>query len=213
MQVTCIAVDFDGTLAYFKGGYDELFAIFSRRGVDPVVVRECYEKTKREFGFSISAMTSVVAGQTGRRFNALEIAAEFRDWLGLSLIPYPDSVATLARWQKQGITVVILTAGNTEYQTQKVQVTHLPHDQLLVVSHECEKPDVVRRLLERYGPPVLLIEDRPSVLDAMREDGLDEDQVITVRLLRAESPYVREHSIYGHRSSNILDEVSLAVES
>lgn len=213
MRATCIAIDFDGTLAYFKGGYDELFAIFHRRGVDLVVVKECYEQTKREFGFSISAMTSVVSSRTGCSLDTVAIAAEFRGWLGLSLVPYSDSVATLVRWQHQGIPVVILTAGNSEYQTQKVQVTRMPHDQLTVVSHEHEKPDVVRRLLERYGLPVVFVEDRPSVLDAIREHGLTEDRVITVRLLRQESPYVREHSVYRHRSYNGLDEVSFAVES
>lgn len=213
MQATCIAVDFDGTLAYFKEGYDDLFAIFSRRGVDPVVVKECYEQTKREFGFSISAMTSVVAGRTGRCFDAADITAEFRDWLGLSLVPYSDSVVTLAQWRRRDIPVVILTAGNAEYQTEKVQATRMPHDELMVVSHEREKPGIVRRLIERCGLPALLIEDRPAVLDAMREYGLTEDEVITVRLLRQESPYVREHSIYRHHCCNTLEEVSLAIES
>lgn len=213
MPVACIAVDFDGTLAYFKRGYDDLFAIFGRRGVDPVVVRECYEQTKREFGFSISAMTAVVTSKAGRHFDATGVTAEFRDWLGLSLIPYNDSVVTLTRWKRQGIPVVILTAGNSEYQTQKVQATRMPHDQLIVVSNEREKPGVARRLLEHYGLPVLLIEDRPSVLDAMREHGLTEDKIITVRLLRQESPYVREQSVYRHRSYNTLQEVHSSIES
>lgn len=207
MQTTCIVVDFDGTLAYFKGGYDELFAIFSRRGVDPAVVKECYEQTKRKFGFSISAMTAVVTSQTGCHVDAAGVAAEFRNWLELSLIPYPDSAGMLTQWQNQGIPVVILTAGNSEYQAQKVQATHMPHDQLIVVSHECEKPDVVRQLLEHYGSPVLYIEDRPSVLDAIRECGLTEGEVMTVRLLRRESPYFHEHSAYWHHSCNALKKV------
>lgn len=207
MHVTCIAVDFDGTLAYFRGGYDALFAIFSRRGIDPVVVKECYERTKREFGFSISAMTSVVTQRAGFDLKCEDIMSEFRDWLGLSLVPYPDSVATLTTWQRQRIPVVILTAGNTEYQTQKVQAVRMPHDQFIVVSHEREKPVIVQQLLERYGSPVLLIEDRPSVLDSMRELGPLEHQVITVRLLRKESPYFHDKSMYEHRSYDTLDEL------
>lgn len=212
MQVTCAIVDFDGTLAYFKGGYDDLFAIFSQCGVDSIVVKECYEQTKREFGFSISAMTSVVAQRTGLALRDEDIMNEFRYWLGLSLIPYSDSVATLTQWRRRRIPVVILTAGNVEYQTQKVQATHMPHDQLIVVSHDREKVDTVRRLLNFYGPPVLLIEDRPSVLDAMREHELAEHEIITVRLLRQESPYVREPSVYGHHSYNLLEEICLFVE-
>ena len=213
MHVKCIAIDFDGTLAAFKGGYDGLFAIFSRRGVELAVVKECYEQTKRGCGFLITAMTAVVAGRMGCCFDQQRIECEFKDWLGLSLIPYPDSVVTLAAWQCQGIPVVILTAGNAEYQTQKVQATRMPHDELIVVSHEREKSGVVCRLLECYGPPLILIEDRPSVLDSVRECGFSEDEVFTVRLLRQESPYVRENSVYRHCSYNTLDEVFLTIES
>lgn len=207
MQATCIAVDFDGTLAYFRGGYDKLFAIFSRRGVDPVIVKECYEQTKRESGFSISALVSAVTAQSSCHFDMGEIESEFRDWLGVSLVPYIDGTTVLGQWRCREVPVVILTAGNTEYQTQKVQAARMPHDQLIVVANEREKPVIVRQLLERYGPPILLIEDRPSVLDSMRESGLLKHQVITVRLLRRESPYVNDKSMYKHYSCNTLDEL------
>lgn len=212
MRVTCVAVDFDGTLAHFKGGYDGLFAIFSRRGVDPAVVRECYEQTKQEVGFSISVMISMVAGRSGCCFDAAGVGAEFRDWLGLSLMPYADSVATLAAWRRQGIPVVILTAGNREYQAQKVQATHMPHDQLIVVSTEHEKPNAVRQLLEQYGAPILLVEDRPSVLDRMRGCSLTEKQLVTVRLLRKESPYCRENAACTHQTFETLEDVASFVK-
>lgn len=214
MFPSCIVVDFDGTLAYFRGGYDDLFNIFCRRGVGSAVVRECYERTKREGGFSITALAACVAVHAGCYVDLREVESEFCGWLRRSLIPYQDGLEALDRWRQQGLPVVILTTGNIEYQTQKVQAVRLSYDQLIVVSHAQEKPAVVRRLLaDFYGSPVLLIEDRPSVLDAMRDDGLSEDQVATVRLLRQESPYIREHSVYRHRSCNTLDEISLEIES
>ena len=111
------------------------------------------------------------------------------------------------------IPVVILTAGNTEYQTQKVVATCMPHDGFIVVSHECEKLGVVRRLLTQYGAPVLLIEDRPSVLDSMIENGLTKNEVITVRLFRQESPYFNEQLKHEHYSCDTLEDVRSLIES
>lgn len=206
-QPICVAVDFDGTLAYFKGGYDELFAIFSRRGVDPAMVRECYERTKREFGFSISAMIKVVERETGCSLNRDEIVREFLTWLEDSLIAYADSVLRLAKWQQERIPVVILTTGDAEYQAQKVQATWMPHDELLVVAQDKEKPGKVRQLLEQYGEPILLIEDQPSVLDLVRENGLSKSEVVTVRLMRPESRYFLEKSKYSHAHCDTLEDV------
>ena len=200
MRPTCIAIDFDGTLAYFKGGYDQLFAIFTRRGVDNSIVRESYEQSKREGGFTITRLMKIVAERTSRSFDDEAINGEFADWLGRSLVPCAEAALVLTVWRDVGIPVVILTSGDMDYQAQKVHATRLPHDDLIVVAHEAGKIEALRALLERYGPPILFVEDRPYVLDLVREEGLTPAEVRTVRVLRPESPYVREKSLYVHET-------------
>lgn len=192
MQPTCIAIDFDGTLAYFTGGYEQLFDIFVRRGVPQEIVRRGYEKTKQEGGFSIVAMIDVMSVLVGHLFDREAIEGEFSVWLRQSLFLYPDSLPWLTEWRRRGVPIAIVTAGNADYQTQKISTLAVPHDHLFVVVKEDEKPTVVRKLLKRYGAPILLVEDRPSVLDLMRNGNLMEGEVVNVRLLRKESPYYHD---------------------
>lgn len=208
----CVAVDFDNTLAYFKGGYgNSFFPIFVQRGVPEDEVKGYYQTTKEELTFSIKNMIFVVERETGLSLDHGEIVGEFRVWLADSLVAYADSVRELAEWRQEDIRVVILTTGNPEFQKQKIQASGIPYDELLVVTQDGEKPGKVRELLKRYGPPngppIWLVEDDPSVLDLVREAGLSESDVVTVRLMRRESPHFLKVSKHSHVACDTLEAV------
>jgi len=209
MRPKCIVIDLDGTLICFKGGYDDLFNIFVRRGVEFDKVRDCYEITKREYGFSVSAMMAVVSEQTGLTLDDKAVRREFVTWLKRSLIVFDDSLVNLRKWKQLRIPIVILTIGDVEYQTQKVRCSQLPHDYLEIVDHRRDKVKVIKRLIDQFGAPVILIDDRPSVLDLMIEGGLTDEQVIRVQLLRQESPYFDEKAEYGHFLHHNLGDIQI----
>lgn len=210
MAPVCFAIDFDYSIAHFKNGYDGLFDIFVRRNIPREKVESVYEHVKHNGGFTIGGLVNAFGPLAGFRFgrNAADaIRKEFDEWLSDSLVPYPESIAALAHLQKIA-PVVIVTFGNEEFQRQKVARLSIPHHELLITEDRNGKPALIEYCVEKYGSPVVFVDDKASELDRI-SDAFPKAQVLTVHLLRKDSPYRKNLPRYSHHAAPDLNGLDL----
>ncbi len=209
MQLRCIAVDFDHTLARLDDpGYRELFAIFTARGVPLEIVELSYQAVKASNGFSLPNLLGEVSDR-GFVLDEPAIRMAFDGYLGAKLHPYSDTLTAVQSWRDRHIPVVIVTAGADSYQREKVVAVKIPCDLVLVVSRVNQKTELIQALLEQYGSPLIFVDDKGSELDALRDAHLKEDAVATVRILRPDSPYYNQVPRYHHMEVTTLTDVAL----
>ncbi len=207
MDISCIAVDLDATLCRFQGGKGGLFSIFVCPQASENDVREIYERVKKNQGFSIEKMQRGVEEKIGKKFNTLEVEQKFSEWLRRSLVLYSDSIPFLTHCNARGHAICIVTFGDTQLQEQKVAVLDIPHNELFVTEKENGKPRILLELLKKYGSPLVFIDDKPSELDRVRDQGMDESDVITVQIYREDGPYGGEEPRFEHHKVSSLHEV------
>ncbi len=199
MKPKCIVLDFDNTISSFKGGKSGLFAIFTRQDADGRLVRESYEETKKEGMFSIENLTQKLEQKTGIHFNKEEITKEFQVWILDTVCLYSDSAPIISNWRKKGIPVIILTFGYSSYQKQKISMTNTPHDEVFIVESNDTKISVCEKVIKKYGKPLIVIDDTPSVLDDIKDMKFSQDEVVTFLMRRPDCPYIHNKPKYYHR--------------
>ncbi len=208
MDISCIAIDLDATLCRFQGGKEGLFSIFVCPQASENDIREIYERVKKNQGFSIAKMQRGVEEKIGKKLDTAKVEQKFSEWLKHSLVLYPDSIPFLARYKAHGHPICIVTFGDTQFQNQKVVALSIPHDKLFVTEKEDGKPRIIRELLKKYGSAVVFIDDKPSELDRIRDQGIDESDVITVQIYREDGPYGGEEPRFEHRKVSSLFDVA-----
>lgn len=206
----CAIFDFDYTIAHFTGGYDGLFAIFTKKGIPLDIVIASYEKVKAEKGFNIWRLINKISETTNMDLDNESIEREFMQWLSESLVIYPDSLFAIESFMKKRIPVIILTAGEEEYQRQKISAVGIQYDELIVIPRVNEKITAIRNLLEKYGAPLVIFDDKASELDSLRDQRMDNDKVITVMIRRSDSPYFNQMSRYRHEEADAFTEKIIA---
>ena len=179
MDISCIAIDLDATLCRFQGGKEGLFSIFVCPQASENDIREIYERVKKSHGFSIAKMQRGVEEKIGKKFDTAEVEQKFSEWLKRSLVLYPDSIPFLTNCKTCGLPICIVTFGDTQFQKQKVAALNIPYDELFVTEKENGKPRIILELIKKYGSAVVFIDDKPSELDRVRDQGKDQSDVIT----------------------------------
>lgn len=185
MPVKCIACDMDFTLAHWVSGFDSIVRIFTNRGIDPELAQVAFDEVNRT-GFSIANYRAQVERYSQRSLadQAEQIEREFERCFRGAFRAYDDSLGWLTRWRARGTKVAVLSFGVPEFQRQKVDLLRLPHDDLFLVREKVGKIEALRMLLTRYLAPIVTINDDERELDAVRDAGLDENQVVTVLITR-----------------------------
>jgi len=209
MLPTCIAFDFDSTLSRILGGLQGIFAIFIKRDVPKELVKECYEESKKDGGFNIQGLLEKIKLKTQKSFDDNVIFFEFDEWVKSSIALYPESISVISDLKKQKIPVAIVTRGDQSYQKRKIELTRVLYDELYIVSGESGKCKALRELMQKYGNPVLFIDDDPRDLDLIREHGISENEVTTILILRDDNHHQDAHSVHSHLKIKTLDEIPL----
>lgn len=130
------------------------------------------------------------------------------DWLHASFIWYDDARAAFALWQAQSIPLCVVTAGNAKYQMKKVDQLGIHCDTVIVVPHVNEKAKVARFLISHYRGFVVIIDDKESELDAIRDSGVTEREALLVHIRRSDSLYRTQTPRYQHLEIASLLELS-----
>lgn len=207
----CVVIDFDGTLASFLSGPEGFFDIFIRQGVPEHIVKENYEEVRDRKEFSINNLYDALSAK-GFSLNKDTLENEFAKWIQRDLVLYPESMEAMENLKKQGIPVIVLTAGEKTIQKRKVALTQIPYDELSIVPTAREKVAAITLLLEKYGKPLAVFDDRADILDLVRESFKDSSGVITVWVHRVSSDFPRgqhEHIEIKDLSAKSLAKVIL----
>lgn len=200
MKPTCLALDFDHTLAHFAG-YDGMFDIFVRQGVPLPLVRESYQKSLRSIGSMISFLTE----KTDVKLDAPKIYREFDEWLSANLLIYPDAKRFL---EKQDLPIAIVTLGDAPHQEQKIKKLGFKYDHFMPVANINKKSDQIKILLDKYGAPIIFVDNKNSELDSVRA-RFKESQVITYLIDREENPYSHQKPKFKHIIITTLNELPI----
>jgi FMN phosphatase YigB (HAD superfamily) len=204
-MIKCIAVDFDNTIAYPKGGKIRLFRMLRAYGFSLKNLREIYERSKNEGGLSADNLIRIAQTYIDVELDAQKIRQDIDDWLRSSVTCYPDALAALTTWKQAKIPVVIVTVGSPEFQKRKIEISGVPYDQVFVLSEINRKSKTILSLVEKYGSCVF-IDDKATELDAIRESGIRSEDVATFRIHRKNGPYRRQKSLYEHTDISRLDD-------
>lgn len=198
VRVACIAVDWDFASAHFSDNTDGVNDIFRRLGVPEEMVLKARQETEEQ-GFSIERFTENIEklfpSLDDKKSNKKSIGQEFQSWLRESLVAYPESKCEFLKWKTLGIPIVIITAGDQEYQHQKINIVGLPHDEVIVVNPQEGKVAAIGGLLKKYGGPIIFVDDKPSELKLVRAHFGKE--VVATLIARRNSPYRNEHEEYA----------------
>ncbi|MDA1337299.1 MAG: hypothetical protein O3C23_00820 [bacterium] len=186
--MSCAVIDFDGTLASFPGGPEEFFSIFEKQGVSKRIVKESYEVVRESKGFSIKNLYDELKGK-GFSLDKDILENEFTDRVKRDLSLYKESMEAIENIQKQGMPVVILTAGEEVIQKTKVAITQISYDELIIVPRAKEKVAILTTLLKKYGKPLFVFDNRADILDLMREEFQDSSDVVTAWVHRESSDF------------------------
>jgi len=206
MEYTCVALDFDNCLAYYKDGYDGLYKIFTKQGVPESVAREAYELSKKLGGFSLETMLSALK-ESGRAFDLKTVQKEFDEWNSSSLVLYPDVKDFILRTRSLNIPIAIITQGKENHQKEKLMLVNIPYDNLFTVPGIGEKASALRKIIDLYSVPVVFIDNRADELDAVRKSGITTEDVETVHILRPDNRYGHIEPEFEHRDIKNLGEI------
>ncbi len=207
-MIKYLATDLDNTLVYLDGGHEKYFKFLERYSVPRETACESYEATKCEEGFSMKNLIARVEKMTGVKMDKERVIADFDSWLSNRLKVYPDVSDFLALVSARGIPFSIVSTGEPEFQNEKVKMAGLKPLEIRVVSRVGEKPKVLKEMLAKSPGQVMYIDDKASELDAIRK-VFSEDDVVTVRIKRADSPYKDDVGEYKHREIKSLAEIEI----
>lgn len=178
-RVAAVAVDLDGTIAHFHGPRRDrgFFRIFTNRGISETTVEKVYQETMATIGFSIPNFLSVLSKYIEVLLSIEDALKEFDAWVETEFGTFPDSRSALERWKSKCTPIIVLTAGEAEYQKKKVHLADIYYNRLIIVTTSIEKVQELRAISEEYGHPVVFYDDNPRTLDTVKESGLDVETV------------------------------------
>ncbi len=191
-KIACVALGVDYCSARFidqKGLPD----IFVRRGVPEDDARSALEEA-RASGFTIDRYVELLREKHKEIIKIRDLPSirhEFQTWFRTSLQPYDDTAKALRDMHARHAHLAFVTFGNEGFQRKKVTSLDLHrHDAAIhVVEPPRIKSGVIRGLAYVYGRTILYADDKPEDLDSIRDAGLSEQEVITVRVMRPDSPH------------------------
>lgn len=206
-KIRCIALDFDYTISHFTDNLDGLFDIVVRHGIDSKHARDIFTTVVENTGFTFEKYFEALQ-ETGLVLPRLSILRpEFDAWLSRSLVLYEDSLATLQKWRNKA-PIIIVTSGNPSFQKEKIAASNIPIDLAKYVKPPQQKIHALKDIIITHGAPIIFADDNPRELDAVYQSHMESD-IITIRMLRLDTPYETVASQYPHtvvRSLKELDE-------
>ena len=183
-EAVAVIVDLDGTLAQMVHRR-ELFAVFAHNGLSLSRAGRIYKRVRNTVGFSLPHMLRAIK-EEGYRLDRESTTRDFIKWLRSSLTLYRDVGPFIRAVRAQRIPFIILTLGEEQFQRQKVEMSGIRPDKLIVAGSPHEKVEKLRRVVQERGRPLVCVDDDPRILDAVARE-LPPYTVIPVRLQRG--PY------------------------
>jgi FMN phosphatase YigB (HAD superfamily) len=213
---TCIAVDFDRSIAHFvhpatksANDFDGFCKIFTSRGIPREMIAKIARGVSEGQGFTINRLVARV--KSVLEFSYLpdeeRIEEEFYAVTNECLAAYPETIDCMWEWRRRDIPVEIVTKGEPNYQQYKIELLKILCDSVYCVEPPARKSEALRDILKRYGAPVLFVDNCIGELDGVRDDGLSEAEVITVRIVRDDDVCGDGSSRHRHHEINSFRDI------
>lgn len=210
-----LALDLDYTLAHYKDGLKGLFEITQKFGVPESVAKRALAVTE-ERGFSLGLFYKILS------FNVHLLVSEDRfmelatPWLRENYALYDDAYEFLAQYLEH-VPVIIVTAGDEDFQREKIRVLGFFPDEIIVVPMGTSKIGALKDIYGRYQKLVVFIDDNPSEFDCISLDAWFwfPATSYSVRISRDDSPHAHvakhlaSHKVRAVNSFEQLQELSL----
>ncbi|MCF6276451.1 MAG: hypothetical protein L3J07_01235 [Candidatus Magasanikbacteria bacterium] len=197
---SCILFDFDGTLTTFRDNKKGLWDIFLKKGISKETIEENYKKTKSN-AFNFEKFIN--------SFDNLEkekVLKEMQKWLKENLTLYTDAEFI----KNKNFSFVLFTFGDPKYQIEKIRAVGITPD-LFLFSEKFPKINSIKSFIENLkferekNGPLIFIDNSFLELDAVRDAGYSENEIITIWLNRKNST---EKLKYKHLEIKSLDELN-----
>ncbi len=181
MKYQCIALDFDDTLAYFSDKREGLWQIFRDLGFSDAQIQEAYEMSRKQYGHLGSSLIEELSKIKDVREMEPAVIEKVNEWAQTEVRLFDDVMPVIAKLEKDYATVIV-TAGFTGLQKIKLMAT--PLKALKVIVTEGSKVTAIKELLERFGSPILFVDDKPSVFEDLVKNGITQEEVTMVQISR-----------------------------
>ncbi len=144
-----IALDLDFTLARFRSGYGGFYDIAESFGISrETAERELRENIRSSAGLSFGGYSRSLFPNDSERANGFETGLDRHFKADFSW--YPGVRELLENWRRQGIPLVVVTAGSEELQTRKLGVLGFGFDEVHITDITVGKASAIRRIQSEY---------------------------------------------------------------
>ena len=200
-----LVLDLDYTLAHYKDGLSGLFAITHKLGIPENVARHALMTTE-ERNFSFELFYQILSTKVHVFVNEHKFIELVMPWFRENYILYDDAFEFLSQYLEH-VPVVVVTAGDEEFQREKIRVLDFFPNEIIVVPMGTPKVDALKDIYGRYQKVVVFVDDNPSEFDRISIDawfGFPATSY-SVRMARNDSPHVH---VVKHLAVNKVRAVS-----
>ncbi len=170
MTQRCYAFDLDNTLAHFTNGLSSLVDLTVAFGVPRTAAEQILADVSNSHeGFSHRTFAHAVTS-----VHPHIMPSAFQDavyhWLaddGIKL--YPEALEVLNTLTSDKHTIAVITAGNSEWQSEKLKLLGLQPHHIFVTPPPVGKTSAIVQLMKTTGLPLLYVDDRTLELDRIRD--------------------------------------------
>lgn len=206
-QKICYAFDLDNTLAYFPHGLSSLVDVICSFGIEREAAKRLLDDVSNSHeGFSHRTIAAAVSAA----YPDLDRAA-FQDtiyyWLADGgIVLYPETKRVWDAAHVSGNTIAVITAGNPEWQHEKIKLLNLQPLHVFVTPPPVGKAAAITSLQDLVRGTIHYVDDRAHELDRIR-DSCGSDAVRLFHIVRADSIDGGASARHPHKRIASLDEM------
>jgi len=131
---TAVILDLDFTLAHFEGGYERIYETLAPLGLPRYEAKDALQKAVAgEEGFNFQRYIQIMEAE-GLKANWDDVAKALDQLFQSAYAFYPDVADFLAAVRDKGIPLVLVTAGNTEFQQAKIDHLGYTFDDVFITT-------------------------------------------------------------------------------
>lgn len=214
-----LALDLDYTLAHYKDGLKGLFEITQKLGVPESVARRALAATEAS-GFSLGLFYQILSLSVHLFVSEGRFMELATPWFRENYALYDDAYEFLAQYLEH-VPVVVVTAGDEDFQREKIRVLGFFPNEVIVVPMGTSKIGALKDIYGRYQKLIVFVDDNPDEFGCISLDawfGFPATSYL-VRMSRDDSPHAHVvkhlalHKVRAVNSFEQLQELSLLERS
>ena len=194
--VKAVVVDLDDTAVRYIDGLNGFYSIWAEQGINRELAEQATLELCDEFCFTFENMIARLR-RHNPRIDPPALLRRLNNWFAENLQSYPDTNHYLTAWLQEK-PVIILTAGNAEFQWPKLRSANVPYQEVFFASPADGKARYLHALMRRFGTPIAFIDDQGENLDGIRRHGMTAAEVITFLMRRPDLPQKLGSRHYHH---------------